>query len=83
MNDAEATAVLDAGGQNSSELLLEASGWPAVLGLAALSGSSAPPTNKLPLACTNTSPKSFIRPPIPKFDGVCASWLFRRPWTST
>ena len=50
MNDSEATAVLNAGGQNSSELLLEASGWPAVLGLAALSGSSAPPTNKLPLA---------------------------------
>ena len=50
MNDTEAAAVLDAGGQNSSELLLEASGWPAVLGLAALSGSSVPPTDKLPLA---------------------------------
>src|SRR5207342_234796 len=50
MNDTEAVAVLGPRGKNSSELLLEASGWPAVLGLAALSPSSVLPTDTLPLA---------------------------------
>ena len=50
MNDAEAGTVLASRGENNSDLVAEASGWPAVIGLAALSGASVPPTDKLPLA---------------------------------
>ena len=50
MNATEAAAVLGQRGARSSALLVEASGWPAVLGLAALSRSSAPPTDTLPQA---------------------------------
>ena len=50
MDDLEAGTVLGPRGKKRSRLLAEASGWPAVLGLAALSPSSVPPTDKLPLA---------------------------------
>ena len=50
MNATEAAAVLGQRGERSSALVLEASGWPAVLGLAALSRSSLPPTDTLPQA---------------------------------
>jgi len=50
MDGTEAAAVLGPRGEMSSDILAEARGWPAVLGLAALSSSPAPPTDQLPQA---------------------------------
>src|SRR5215210_7143561 len=50
MSDPEAKATLGRNDQSVSELLQRASGWPAVIGLASLSSSSAFRTHQLPVA---------------------------------
>lgn len=50
MNDKETTEVLAPGSRNVSRLFAEAGGWPAVIGLAALSPSLSPPADKIPQA---------------------------------
>jgi LuxR family transcriptional regulator, maltose regulon positive regulatory protein len=50
MDDEETAELLAPRGRNVSKLFAEAGGWPAVIGLAALSRSSTPPADKIPQA---------------------------------